>query len=91
MAHLAMRISGYRRARSSTRRAAPVGFRRPRSQLATVTVGMFSRAAKMGWLTLSFRRMERTCVGVSALTGGGSGAVVVRSVSFCPILSVETT
>jgi hypothetical protein len=65
------------------RRAAPVGFRRPRSQLATVTVGMFIRAAKMGWLTFSFRRMERTCAGVSALTGGGSGTVVVRKVSFC--------
>jgi len=66
---------------SSKRSAAPVGFLRPRSQLAAVTVGMFIIAAKTGWLTLSFLRIDRTCEGVSDLTG--SGIVAVRRVSFC--------
>ena len=40
--------SGCRRAMSKSRSAAPVGWRRPRSQLAAVTVGMFIMAAKTG-------------------------------------------
>ena len=68
---------------SSNRNAAPVGFLRPRSQLAAVTVGIFIIAAKTGWLTLSFLRIDRTCEGVSDLIGGGSGIVTVRIVSFC--------
>jgi len=42
---------------------------------------MFIIAAKTGWLTLRFLRIDRTCEGVSALTG--SGIVAVRRVSFC--------
>ena len=53
---------------SSRRNAAPVGVLRSRSQLAAVTVGMFIIAAKTGWLTLSFARIDRTCEGVSGLT-----------------------
>ena len=68
---------------SSRRSAAPVGFLRPLSQLAAVTVGMFIIAAKTGWLTLSFARIDRTCEGVSGLTRGGNGIVAVRGVSFC--------
>jgi len=68
---------------SSNRNAAPVGFLLPRSQLATVTVGMFMIAAETGWLTLSFLRIARTCEGESGLTGGGNGIVAVRRVSFC--------
>jgi hypothetical protein len=46
---------------------------------------MFIIAAKTGWLTLSFLRIDRTCAGVIGFTAGGNGIVVVRSVSFaCP-------
>jgi hypothetical protein len=58
-------------------------FLRPRSQLATVTVGIFIIAAKIGWLTLSFLRIDRTCESVSGLTRGGNGIVAMRRVSFC--------
>jgi hypothetical protein len=40
-------------------------------------------AAKTRWLTLSFLRIDRTCEGVSDLTGGGNGIVTGRRVSFC--------
>ena len=74
---------------SSKRNAAPVGFLRPGSQLATITVGMFIIAAKTGWLTLSFSRIDRTCEGVNGLTRGGNGIVAVRRVSFClPVSTV---
>jgi hypothetical protein len=43
---------------SSRRNAAPVGFLRPRSQLAAVTVGIFIIAAKTGWLTLLIEREQ---------------------------------
>ena len=79
----ATNTSGCLRAMSSKRNAAPVGFLRPRSQLAAVTVGIFIIAAKTGWLTLSFSRIDRTCEGVSDLTRGGNGIVAVRRVSFC--------
>ncbi len=46
--HQATSTSGCRRAMSKSRSAAPVGWRRPRSQLAAVTVGMFIMAAKTG-------------------------------------------
>jgi hypothetical protein len=68
---------------SSRRNAAPVGFLRPRSQLAAVTAGIFIMAAKTGWLMLSFLRIDRTCEGVSGFTRGGNGLVTVRRVSFC--------
>jgi hypothetical protein len=44
---------------------------------------MFIIAAKTGWLTFSFSRIDRTCEGVSGLTRGGNGIVAVRRVSFC--------
>ena len=79
----ATNTSGCLRAMSSKRSAAPVGFLRPRSQLAAVTVGMFIIVAKIGRLTLNFSRIDRTCEGVSGLTRGGNGIVAVRRLSFC--------
>ena len=66
---------------SNSLSAAPVGCRRPRSQLIAVTGGIFKRAAKTGWLTLSRLRIARTWAGVNRLTRGGNGMVLVRRVS----------
>lgn len=66
---------------SSNHNAAPVGFLHPRAQLAALTVGMFSIAAKPGWLTLSLLRIS-DLRGMSGLTGCDNDIGAVRRVIF---------
>ena len=47
------KILGCLRTKSSRRKAAPVGCRRPFSQLIAVTFGTLSKPANTAWLTLS--------------------------------------
>ena len=71
------------RMRSSKRRAAPVGRRRPFSQLMAVTFGTLSSPANTAWLTLSFWRNAVMSSGPRGSIGEGRESWLVRSVSFC--------
>jgi hypothetical protein len=74
------RTSGSYFAICSNRSAAPLGFRRPTSQLASVTTGTFGNRAKHGLLSFSFHRMSQTSWGRIRFICAGRTTVVVRIV-----------
>lgn len=81
------KTSGRLRTKSNNRKAAPVGLRRPFSQLISVTLGTFNNRAKTAWLTPYRFRSATISVGLMGLIGGGNVRVLVRSVSFASPLA----
>src|SRR5207245_7963792 len=67
---------------SNSRRAVPVGFRRPFSQLIAVTLETLSNWANTDWLTANCTRIATISLGLIGLTERGNVTVLVRSVIF---------